>query len=120
MTTASDPDNLGPPGEPESHEHGTDQRERIAIRVNEPDSRYEAILDDQVVGILTYERTRRGIDLIHTVTDPVHRGEGAASVLMRTAFAEIRRLDLRVTVICPFVESWIQRHPEEVEGIRFA
>ena len=78
------------------------------------------VFDEQVIGILTFERTRRGIDLIHTVTDPVHRGEGAASVLVRTVFAAIREQDLQVTVICPFVESWIQRHPHEVAGIRFA
>ena len=120
MTTASDPDNPGPPREPDPHEHGTDQRDRITVRINERDSRAEAILDEQVIGILTVERTRRGIDLIHTVNDPVHRGEGAASVLVRTVFAAIREQDLQVTVICPFVESWIQRHPHEVAGIRFA
>lgn len=101
--------------DPETHTH--DPRARIGVRDNAVASRYEAIREDQTVGIMIYERRRRRIELIHTVTDPAHRGEGVASVLVRTALAEARAARLSVVVICPFVESWLQRHPEQAAGV---
>lgn len=95
----------------------TDQRARISVRDNAAASRFEAVLDEEVVGILLYERLPGAIELIHTVTDPEHRHEGAASVLVRTALAESRAQDLEVVVICPFIESWLKRHPEQARDI---
>src|SRR5699024_4571385 len=71
----------------------------------------------EIVGIVIYTRTRRRIELIHTVTDPEHRGEGVASVLVRTVLAEARAARLPVLVICPFVEGWPQRHPAPARGV---
>ena len=99
----------------EDHVHGPD--ETIAVRDNPVAGRYEAVRSGQVVGIMIYERTRRRIELIHTVTDPEHRGEGVASVLVRTVLAEARAAALPVLVICPFLESWLQRHPEQADGV---
>ena len=97
------------------HHHGPE--ERIAVRDNTGADRYEAVRGGQTVGILIYERARGRIELVHTVTDPAHRGEGVASVLVRTALAEARASTLPVTVVCPFIESWLQRHPEQSEGV---
>ena len=99
----------------EEHVHGPD--ETIAVRDNTRAERYEAVRAGQIVGIVIYTRTRRRLELIHTVTDPAHRGEGVASVLVRTVLAEARAAQLPVMVICPFVESWLQRHPEQSGGV---
>ncbi|WP_394216137.1 GNAT family N-acetyltransferase [Brachybacterium vulturis] len=101
--------------DPEDHVHGPD--EAIAVRDNPRAERYEAVRGDEIVGIVTYARTRRRLELIHTVTDSAHRGEGVASVLVRTVLAEARAAELPVLVICPFVESWLQRHPEQTGGV---
>lgn len=103
----------GTGGSPAEHVHGPE--ETIAVRDNTAARRYEAVRGGQVVGIMIYERTRRRIELIHTVTDPEHRGEGVASVLVRTVLAEARAATLPVLVICPFIESWLQRHPEQTD-----
>lgn len=101
---------------PDEHRHdGPD--EQIAVRDNVAARRYEAVREGAVVGTLIYERTRRRIELVHTVTDPAHRGEGVASVLMRTTLAEARAAGQQIIVICPFIESWLQRHPEQSEGV---
>jgi predicted GNAT family acetyltransferase len=105
----------GVDGLPEEHTH--EPGERIAVRDNTVAGRYEAVRGGQVVGIMIYERSRRRIELVHTVTDPEHRGEGVASVLVRTVLAEARAAALPVLVICPFLESWLQRHPEQAEGV---
>ena len=99
----------------EDHAHGPD--EAIAVRDNTRAERYEAVRGGQIVGIVIYTRTRRRLELIHTVTDPAHRGEGVASVLVRTVLAESRAARLPVLVVCPFVESWLQRHPEQARGV---
>ena len=99
----------------EDHVH--DPEEKIAVRDNKVARRYEAVRGGAVVGILIYERTRRRIELVHTVTDPEHRGEGVASVLVRTVLAEARAIALPALVICPFIESWLQRHPEQAGGV---
>lgn len=106
---------IGVDGLPERHAH--DPEERIAVRDNARARRYEAVRGGEVVGIMIYERTRRRIELIHTVTDPEHRGEGVASVLVRTVLAEARAAALPVLVICPFLESWLQRHPDQADGV---
>ena len=91
-------------------EHG-----EVQVRDRTSASRYEAVMDGETVGILQYKRLRDRIKLIHTVTDPAKRGTGAASALVRTAFAEARRDGISVDPICPFVESWLNRHPEEAD-----
>ena len=102
---------------PEYEEHVHGPEEQIAVRDNAAADRYEAVRGGDVVGILLYERSRRRIELIHTVTDPAHRGEGVASVLVRTVLAEARAVELPVLVICPFIESWLHRHPEQSAGV---
>ena len=97
--------------------HATDRSARIGVRDNARDSRFEAVLDEEIIGILLYQRPPGTLELIHTVTDPEHRHEGAASALVRTALAEARAQHLQVVVVCPFVESWLRRHPEQTDGI---
>ena len=85
----------------------------VAIRHDLNDSRFIAIEGEDIVGMLTYEREGRIVSLLHTVTDPGHRGEGIASALEGTAFHDARDAGMGVVVICPFVESWLARHPEQ-------
>lgn len=107
---ARDIDPEDAPGRGQDQEHGP-----VQVRDRTSASRYEAVMDGETVGILQYARHRDRIDLVHTVTDPAKRGTGAASALVRTAFAEARRDGLSVDPVCPFVESWVNRHPEEAD-----
>ena len=109
--TSFDPDNLPTSERPAQRTPG-----RVKVRDNARAGRFEAVRDGEVVGITTYERRRGRIELVHTVTDPVHRGQGIASVLARTALRESRAAGLRIQIVCPFIESWLQRHPEERGG----
>ncbi|MFC0675878.1 GNAT family N-acetyltransferase [Brachybacterium hainanense] len=87
----------------------------IRVRDNQGASRFEAYVDGEQWGILTYERRRRRMEVVHTVTDPAHRGLGVASALATAAFADARARGTQVLVICPFVESWLDRHPEHAD-----
>jgi uncharacterized protein len=75
--------------------------------------RYEAHLDGQLAGILEYEVKRGRIVLIHTEVLPVHEGRGVGSALVRFALDDARRRGLRVIPTCPYVRSYLERHPED-------
>ena len=75
--------------------------------------RYEAHLDGELAGVLEYKVTRGRIALIHTEVLPVHEGRGVGSALVRFALEDARRRELRVIPTCPYVQSYLKRHPED-------
>jgi predicted GNAT family acetyltransferase len=54
----------------------------------------------------------RAIHLIHTEVPPSLQGRGYAGELARAALEYARQAHLRVIPSCPFVRSYIERHPE--------
>ncbi|SEN09883.1 GNAT family N-acetyltransferase [Actinacidiphila rubida] len=84
-----------------------------------PDAhRYEARIDGELAGVAAYMRTPDMIVFVHTEVEAAYEGRGVGSTLARTALDEARELGLRVVAICPFIDSWITRHPE-YESLRF-
>jgi uncharacterized protein len=75
--------------------------------------RYEAHLDGELAGILEYDVGPGRIDLIHTEVLPVHEGRGVGSALVRFALDDARRRGLGVIATCPYVRSYLRRHPED-------
>lgn len=79
-----------------------------------PDAqRYEARLDGQLAGILEYVMKRGRIALVHTEVLPAFEGQGIAAALARFALDDARRLGLRVIAICPYVQRYLAKHPED-------
>ncbi len=82
--------------------------------------RYEARAGDEVAGFSIYERADPGGDgrgeplfvFIHTEVEPAYEGEGVGGTLVRGALDDVRRRGAQVVANCPFVRSWIERHPE--------
>jgi predicted GNAT family acetyltransferase len=80
---------------------------------NVPEARrYEAHRDGALVGFLEYVVKRGRIALVHTEVPPEHEGQGIAGGLARFALEEARRGGLRVIPICPYVRTYLERHPE--------
>jgi predicted GNAT family acetyltransferase len=75
--------------------------------------RYEAHLDGELAGVLEYIAKRGRIALIHTEVLPVHEGRGVGSALVHFALDDARRRGLRVIAVCPYVQSYLARHPED-------
>jgi predicted GNAT family acetyltransferase len=75
--------------------------------------RYEATLDDQLAGVLEYTIKRGRIALVHTEVLPVHEGRGVGSALVRFALDDARRRELRVIALCPYVQDYLTRHPQD-------
>lgn len=89
--------------------------EDIQIRRDDEQQRYEALIDGQVVGHMTYEVDGDVVVIPHTETDPAHGGKGIGGALVRGSLADIQSGGLgsrRVDPQCPFVASYVEKHPE--------
>ena len=75
--------------------------------------RYEAHLDGELAGVLEYIVKRGRIALVHTEVLPVHEGQGVGSALVRFALDDARRRELRVIAMCPYVQAYLTRHPQD-------
>jgi uncharacterized protein len=86
----------------------------VQVRDAPDESRYEAWLDGEVAGVLEYRRTSQGVVVLtHTEVDDTYEGRGVGSDLVRAVLDDLRDRGLgRVRVRCPFVTSWLERHPE--------
>ncbi|MDN5978479.1 GNAT family N-acetyltransferase [Acidipropionibacterium jensenii] len=83
------------------------------ITDNTAEHRYEAHLDGELAGYLVYEQDGEVVDLPHTKVFSQYEGKGVAGALVRHGLDDIRaRGGLTVTPTCPYVEKWIQRHPD--------
>ncbi|WP_148572597.1 GNAT family N-acetyltransferase [Nocardioides caldifontis] len=77
--------------------------------------RYEAVRDGEVLGFAAYQRTDELVVFTHTEVDPALEGQGVGGLLVRGALDHVRSQGLRVLPICPFVQAWMQRHPDYAE-----
>ena len=81
--------------------------------VDAPDHhRYELHASGQLVGFIDYRRHGDVIRLIHTEVPPEFGGQGHASTLARSALDDARARGLTVRPDCPYVASYIRKHPE--------
>ena len=81
-------------------------------------SRYELHDGENLVGFARYHARRREIVFTHTQVSDAYEGQGAGSQLAREALDDARRRGLRVVAICPFIASWIERHPDYADLVR--
>jgi predicted GNAT family acetyltransferase len=56
------------------------------------------------------------LNLQHTEIPPSGRGHGAGDALVRAALAYARENGFHVMATCPYVQAWLQRHPDERPG----
>jgi hypothetical protein len=84
----------------------------VRFRDDPEQHRYLAEIDGRGVGMAVYQlRAGRHI-FVHTEIDPEHEGKGVGSALARFALDDVRAQGGIVVPICPFISSWIERHPE--------
>jgi predicted GNAT family acetyltransferase len=84
----------------------------FAVTDNPQANRYELHDGDTLVGIAAYQLRNGTIIFTHTEVSDAYEGQGAGSQLAREALDDVRRRGLRVVARCPFIASWIGRHPD--------
>jgi len=84
----------------------------VEVRDNPEQRRFEAYVDGRLAGLSAYDLTDDSITIMHTEVDDAFEGQGVGSELARQMLDLIRADgDLSVTVLCPFVNAWLRRHP---------
>ena len=83
-----------------------------AVTDNPEQSRYELRVAGELAGFLTYERRGQQISLIHTEVEPPFQGRGLATHLARFSLDDARKRGRTVLPFCPYVNSWIKKHPD--------
>ncbi|HZJ56335.1 MAG TPA: GNAT family N-acetyltransferase [Myxococcaceae bacterium] len=53
------------------------------------------------------------IELVHTEVPDAAAGQGIGGKLARAAFGWARQTGTKLVVTCPFVQKWLERHPDE-------
>jgi uncharacterized protein len=83
-----------------------------AITNDEAQERYEITADGEVAGFAEY-RLRPGlIAFIHTEIDDRFGGRGLGGKLVSAALDDARSQGVHVLPFCPFVNAYINGHPE--------
>jgi uncharacterized protein len=88
-----------------------DDAERVVTDV--PDEhRYEIRLGGDLAGFAVYHRRGGRAYFVHTEIDPAFEGKGLGSALAQGALDAERALGEPVVPLCPFIRSYIDRHPD--------
>jgi predicted GNAT family acetyltransferase len=87
----------------------------IVVSDNPERERYEIRVGDEFAGFAQYRGRPGLIAFVHTEVDDRFEGQGLASKAIAFALDDVRERGLEVLPFCPFVNSYIQRHPEYVD-----
>ena len=85
--------------------------QRHTLVDNAAEKRYELDLGDGMA-LAEYVLGHGLIVLTHTEVPPKYEGRGIGKELVQGVLEDIRRKKLKVVPQCPFVATYIRRHPE--------
>ena len=74
--------------------------------------RYEITVDGERAGLSQYADHRGVRTFVHTEIADRFEGMGLASRLIHDALADVRARGMTIVPRCPFVRSYVERHPE--------
>jgi predicted GNAT family acetyltransferase len=72
-------------------------------------------VDGEPAGFAQYRDRGELIAFVHTEIDDRFEGQGLGGRLISHALDDARARELAVLPFCPFVNAYIERHPEYVE-----
>ena len=84
----------------------------ITVRDVPERHRYELSVGDEVAGISIYRLDDGVMVFEHTEVDAAFEGRGLGSRLAKFALDDVRSRGLRIRIECPFIRTYIRRHPE--------
>jgi predicted GNAT family acetyltransferase len=90
----------------------------IEVVDNAGKKRFEVRVDGALAGFADYlvhpgfgERPGKVV-FTHTEVEPDYQGQGVAQALAAQALDQVRASGRRVQPLCPFIASYIRKHPE--------
>lgn len=75
-------------------------------------SRYELVVDGEIIGFADYRDDGRALVFPHTVIDPAHRGAGNGDRLVQGALDDVRSQGRVIVPSCWFVREFVDLHPD--------
>jgi predicted GNAT family acetyltransferase len=78
------------------------EHDRFEVRTTEGD----------FAGFAAYRRHDDRVVLTHTVVADMFEGHGVGSFLAAHALDAIRSAGARAVIVCPFITTYVERHPE--------
>ena len=90
------------------------QEPQATVRIDDDpaNNRYKLWLGDEFAAYSEYESEPGRVVFTHTVVRPRFKGRGIGSRLAKYAVDDARDRGLRITPVCPFIRSWLERHDE--------
>lgn len=85
--------------------------EGIHVRNNAEEKRFEVEIEGKLA-FLDYMQAGSNITYTHTEVPPDLAGKGIGSSLAHHALDYAQENNLKIIPICPFVTSYLKRHPE--------
>jgi uncharacterized protein len=85
------------------------------VRDNPAEQRFEVLVDGEVAGFSKYQLMGADYAFTHTEVDDRYEGQGLGSALVRGLLDDMRERGTQVLPYCPFVKSYIERHPEYLD-----
>lgn len=94
----------------------SDQIDGTVRVTDQPDrGRFEITVDGGVAGFAEYRRRQGRVVFTHTEVGDRFQGQGVAARLVGDALEAVRAEGRQVTPLCPYVATYIRRHPEFVD-----
>ena len=87
----------------------------ISVTDNKADSQFEVHVGGVRAGLAQYRLSGEQISIVHTEVDDAFQGLGLASRVARTALDSARLRGLVVLPYCPYIRSWIAKHPDYLD-----
>jgi uncharacterized protein len=75
-------------------------------------SRYEMHVNGELAGFVEYRLRGEVISLVHTEIESPFQGAHLATHLARFSLDDARKRGLEVLPSCPYITSWIKKHPD--------
>ncbi|CAN5503619.1 GNAT family N-acetyltransferase [soil metagenome] len=85
--------------------------QNLPVNNNEIAQRFEVALDDQLA-VIEYKKAGHVYTMTHTEVPPSFAGKGIAQHLVKSALDMVQAEGGQVVPQCPYVKTYIQRHPE--------
>ncbi|HEX2129465.1 MAG TPA: GNAT family N-acetyltransferase [Solirubrobacterales bacterium] len=89
----------------------------IEVADNPADGRFEITVDDQLAGFVVYRDQGGTRELVHTEIDPSFEGQGLGGRLAAGVFELLRERGEEIIPVCPFITSYIRKHPEYADVV---
>jgi predicted GNAT family acetyltransferase len=84
----------------------------MTTEVTRTPGRYEIHVDGTLAGYAEYHEDEGALAFPHTVVEDAFEGQGLGSELVRGALDDVRSQGRLIHPFCPYVRSWIGKHPE--------